>query len=150
MDGTGVDMKRCSKCHELKSEEEFSWNIKGVERHSACNACRAIEQAEYYNRTKPDRLKYKAKRQVSKREEARAYVFDYLSHNPYVDCGQSDPMVLTFDHVKGVKRMGISQMVNQGYSIEAIREEIDKCVVRCGNCHLRIEKQRREIIYPRV
>jgi hypothetical protein len=43
--------------------------------------------------------------------------------------------------------MNISQMVNQGYSIEAMQSEIDKCEVRCGNCHMRKEKQRRGIAY---
>lgn len=43
--------------------------------------------------------------------------------------------------------MNVSQMVNQGYSLDAIRSEIDKCVVRCTNCHMRVEKQRRETIY---
>ena len=31
--------------------------------------------------------------------------------------------------------MSISQMVNQGYSIEALQAEIDKCEVRCLECH---------------
>jgi DNA-directed RNA polymerase subunit RPC12/RpoP len=46
--------------------------------------------------------------------------------------------------------MVISQMVNQGYSIEALQAEISKCEVRCHNCHHRIEKKRRGTIYPDV
>ncbi len=47
-----------------------------------------------------------------------------------MDCGEADPYVLTFDHVRGSKKMNISQMVNQGYRLEVIQNEIDKCVVR--------------------
>jgi len=43
--------------------------------------------------------------------------------------------------------MNRTQMVNQGYSLEAIKIEISKCQVRCGNCHLRIEKLRRGTVY---
>ena len=140
-------MKRCSKCKELKDESEFSWNIRGIKRHSRCNSCRSIEQSEYYERTKPQRLKYKWERQVAKREEARHFVFGFLSKHLCVDCGEADPLVLTFDHVRGEKKMGISQMVNQGYSLAAIQEEIEKCEVRCMNCHMRVEKQRRGTVY---
>jgi hypothetical protein len=102
---------------------------------------------DYYRRNKEKELKYKSERQVGKREEARRFVFDYLSSHPCVDCSESDPMVLTFDHVKGNKKMDISQMVNQGYRLGAIETEISKCEVRCANCHMRIEKKRRGTIY---
>jgi hypothetical protein len=147
--GTGSEaiMKTCSKCGLPKDESEFSWSIRGVKKHSACNECRAAERMDYYQRNKDKELKYKSERQVVKREEARHFVFTYLSTHSCVDCGERDPYVLTFDHVAGNKRMDISQMVNQGYSLEAIQGEINKCEVRCGNCHMRIEKQRRGTAY---
>ena len=140
-------MRVCMKCGIPKDESEFSWSIRGVKKHSACNECRAKEQSDYYQRTKPQQLKYKAERQVNKREEARRFVFNYLKEHPCTDCGEADPLVLTFDHVMGNKKMNISQMVNQGYSLEALKSEIDKCEVRCGNCHMRVEKQRRGTVY---
>jgi hypothetical protein len=105
-------MKKCSKCGSSKAESEFSWSIRGVKKHSACNSCRASERLDYYKRNKGKELKYKYERQSKKREEARHFVFDYLSRNPCTDCGQADPMILTFDHVRGSKKMNISQMVN--------------------------------------
>jgi len=142
-----MSTRNCSKCGLPKDESEFTWSIAGVKKHSSCNACRAEERLDYYKRNKKKELKYKAERQVNKREEARHYVFTYLSTHPCVDCGLSDPYVLTFDHVNGSKKMNVSQMVNQGYSLTAIQSEIDKCEVRCGNCHMRIEKQRRGTVY---
>ena len=140
-------MKVCSKCGLPKDESEYSWSIRNIKKHSACNSCRASERMVYYQRNKDKELKYKYERQVNKREAARHFVFNYLKENPCVDCGISDPLVLTFDHVTGTKKMNISQMVNQGYSLEAIQNEISKCEVRCGNCHMRVEKQRRGTIY---
>ncbi len=142
-------MKFCTKCGLPKDESEFSWSIRGIKRHSSCNSCRAKERLDYYQRNKEKELKYKAGRQVTKREEARHFVFTYLRAPPCIDCGEADPMVLTFDHVRGSKKMNISQMVNQGYSLDAIQQEIDKCEIRCGNCHMRIEKRRRGTIYSR-
>ena len=133
--------KICSKCGLEKDENEFAWHWYGLRRHSACNDCRRKAQRDYYERTKEHPLEYKYNRQADEREEARHYVYEYLQEHPCVDCGESDPMVLTFDHVRGRKKMNISQMVNQGYSLEAIQEEIDKCEVVCANDHMRREKK---------
>jgi hypothetical protein len=127
--------KVCTRCGVEKDLSEFSWNIPGIKRHSACKPCRAIEQADYYERTKPAWAKYKWERQVRKREEAREYVEAYKATHPCVDCGKTDTRFLTFDHVRGTKKMNVSQMVSQGYSKEAIQAEIDKCEVRCLECH---------------
>jgi ArsR family metal-binding transcriptional regulator len=142
-----MGIKKCSKCGEWKDESEFAWHFVGIKRHSACSACRSKYQSEYYQRTKERQLNYKAGRQVDKREEARHYVFQYLKTHPCEMCGESDPYVLTFHHVKGKKKMNISQMVNQGYSIEAIQAEIDLCIVLCSNDHLRVEKKKRGTFY---
>jgi len=98
---------------------------------------------DYYQRNKEKELKYKWDRQLRKREEARVFVEEYKRSHPCVDCGVSDPDSLTFDHVRGVKKMTIANMVNLGYSIEALRVEVSKCEVRCLTCHMKIEKQRR-------
>ncbi len=142
-----MSLRTCSKCGQIKDESEFSWSIKGIKKHSICKSCRSNEHSNYYERNKEKVLEYKWERQVRKREEARHYVYSYLSSHPCVDCSETDPTVLTFDHVRGSKKMNISQMVNQGYSLEALQKEIDKCVVRCANCHMRIEKQRRGTKY---
>jgi hypothetical protein len=34
-------------------------------------------------------------------------------------------------------------MAQEGYSIDTIQREIDKCVVRCANCHIRKTQQER-------
>lgn len=136
-------MKTCTKCGERKPNSDFSWSIPGIKRHSRCKPCRVEDRMDYYERNKEKELAYKWNRQVTKREEARQYVTSYLESHPCVDCGEYDYMVLTFDHVRGRKKMDISQMVNQGYSLKAIQKEINKCEVRCANCHMKVEKQRR-------
>ena len=114
----------CTKCGIEKDIEEFSWSIHGVKRHSRCKKCHAAEKADYYERNKEKVLEYKWDRQQRKREEARKYVWEYLSTHACVDCGQADPMVLTFDHIRGTKRMNIAELVNRGYLLEVIQAEI--------------------------
>ena len=140
-------MKVCTKCKTAKDESEFSWSIRGIKRHSRCNSCRAPERLDYYNRNKEKELAYKYERQINKREEARKYVWEYLSNSVCADCGEYDPLVLTFDHVRGTKKMNVSQMINQGYSLQLLQEEISKCEVVCSNCHLRREKRKRNTRY---
>jgi hypothetical protein len=141
--------KICTKCRQIKREDEFGWERPG-HRNAACKECRAKYQAEYYANNKEKELEYKAKRQVDRREAARVFVHTYKSTHPCVDCGVSDPFVLAFDHVRGKKKMAISQMVNQGYAIEVIQAEIDKCEVVCHNCHIKREMKRRGTVYPSV
>ena len=51
------------------------------------------------------------------------------------DCGyRDDPRALQFDHVRGVKLKAVSAMVT--YSLEHLIAEIEKCDVRCANCHI--------------
>lgn len=80
------------------------------------------------------------------RNKAREFITSYLSDHPCVDCGETDPIVLTFDHVRGEKRDNISSMVSQGLSMETIKAEIAKCEVTCFNCHA-IRTQKRSGAY---
>lgn len=53
-------------------------------------------------------------------------------------CGEDDPACLGFHRVDGTgKEFGVSRRVARGHSVENVREEIDRCVVLCANCHRR-------------
>ncbi len=59
----------------------------------------------------------------------------FLKSHPCVDCGESNIVVLDFDHIKENKENGIAVMVARGVSWERIKREIKKCEIRCANCH---------------
>ncbi len=51
------------------------------------------------------------------------------------DCGEGHPACIEFHHPNDDKTHGVSKMVRNGYGRDRIREEIDKCVPLCANCH---------------
>lgn len=54
-----------------------------------------------------------------------------------IDCGyNADPVALQFDHVRGEKVNSISMMAYaHQVTNDVLLSEIDKCQVRCANCH---------------
>ena len=62
-------------------------------------------------------------------------MWDYLKKHPCVDCGEKDPIVLEFDHLKD-KLIEVSRLV-QYTSMNKMQNEIEKCEIRCANCHRR-------------
>lgn len=71
------------------------------------------------------------------RDRNRQYLWDYYSTHPCVDCGETDPVVLEADHVRGVKKYNVGAMAHSTRSLRAIDEELAKCDVVCANCHRR-------------
>ena len=54
-----------------------------------------------------------------------------------MDCGETDPVILEFDHVRGQKVGSLSNMAFRQFSLAKLDAEIAKCEVRCANCHKR-------------
>lgn len=71
-----------------------------------------------------------------KRKKNAQYVWDYLSIHLCIDCGETDPIVFEFDHIKD-KDANIADLLKNTVSIDRINKEIEKYVVGCANCHRR-------------
>jgi hypothetical protein len=77
-----------------------------------------------------------------RRLRAKAHLLAYLVAHPCIDCGESDPVLLEFDHVRG-KRMGLAQLAHLGERPARLDEELALCEVVCACCHRRRTVQRR-------
>lgn len=131
---TIVCMKICYKCKQAKSLDEFHKNkTKPDGLSNKCRACMKSYQKEHYRRN-ADRIK---DRNRSYKASIRSWMRDLKSSLVCQRCGADHPAVLDFHHVDG-KEFSISEAVCLGFSIETIKQEIDKCEVLCSNCH-RIE-----------
>ena len=81
---------------------------------------------------------YKRRALTQKRERLRErteLLLAYFEANPCRDCGETDPVVLEFDHLRD-KLFNIGGRLAY-YKWESILEEIAKCDVVCANCHRR-------------
>ena len=134
-------MKTCVKCQRFLSIECFS--KKGTTRQGEprlqpyCQDCnREYQRGHYLANMKT----YKEKATVWRRQRRSDLIGKLLEHfaeHPCVDCGETDPIVLQFDHVRGVKRTDVSKLVRDQRPWPEVAEEISKCDVRCANCHFR-------------
>lgn len=79
---------------------------------------------------------YKA--QKRHRIKVRTKIFEFLSDKKCADCGETDPVVLEFDHIsRSSKFKTIAKMLSGHYAWSSVMKEIDKCEIRCANCHRR-------------
>lgn len=133
-----------------------------------CNVCKKEKSLNYFHknknnknglqrRCKPCHIKYVlASRRLHKERDLayhKAYIrkhkvllFEYLSDKSCIDCGINNPILFEFDHVRGVKSFSITKKVSM--SFETKLKEIEKCEIRCANCHrFKTAKERNYLIY---
>lgn len=143
-------MRRCPKCQQDRLITEFHWanKAKGI-RERRCKHC----WQEYYQVNKAElRVKLNARLETLARENKQHHR-DYLLQHPCVDCAESDPDVLSCDHVYGQKRLSIVDMIRRGKTWKTIEAELNKCAVRCENCHARktaVERRSWRVTGPRT
>lgn len=126
-------VKRCCTCKQVKPLTDFNRLRKAKDGHQP--SCRACSSA--YHRANWDR--YMAQIRARKKQllaDNRARIVQFLSERCCMDCGESDLIVLEFDHLRD-KRHNISYLVRAGYEWAYILDEIQRCEVVCANCHRR-------------
>lgn len=125
-------LRHCPQCDRMYPQNHF------VQRSSRCRPCRAEYRRNHYQRN-IDYYKAKARRRrKSVIDINRQWLLEYLLQHPCVDCGESDPIVLEFDHRDAsTKVAAVSTLARGGYSLAAVQREVDACDVRCANCHRR-------------
>lgn len=129
-------MKLCVRCKQEKGIECFGIkNAKTGLRRSYCNECQREYVKEHYKKNSADYKKRSREFNKKEYQKNKERLYEYLTEHPCVKCGESDPVVLEFDHLRD-KKYTISNMVHS-YSWSSILKEIEKCQVLCANCHKR-------------
>lgn len=127
-------MKKCANCQQIKEISSFNKCSSKKDGHSSyCRICDNAKSKTYHKGYASKRREINKKRA----ESNQIQIIQYLKSHPCVDCGYNNsPSALAFDHISGNKKHNVSKMIRDGYSWVSILEEIEKCEVRCANCHL--------------
>jgi hypothetical protein len=109
-----------------------------------CRPCRAVYKREHYLANK---ARYVANAADSKRRLRLArtrWLLEYFKTHPCSDCGEVDPVVLEFDHLRDKAFDVAPALPYRNWS--SILAEIEKCDVVCANCHRRRTARRNETV----
>ncbi len=121
----------CSRCKALKEGTEFNKNKtrkNGLQHY--CRNCHGESVKTYLDNNRQSFNK----KQAEQRERKRRKLYEYLCLHPCVDCGEDDVTVLDFDHLRDKKHTISSLIVSKRCWLYVLKE-IEKCEVRCANCH---------------
>lgn len=129
-----MNEKTCSNCKQSKVLEEF--NKKGEGRlQPYCRECqRELSRKQYKENAEKQKKQIYEARKI-RTDFNRKYVREIKESTACVDCNKYYPYyVMDFDHQHS-KEFIISKAINDGTSLDKIKQEIDKCEIVCANCH---------------
>ena len=150
MDDAGTVCSTCKQWQPLTEYNRRSQAPDGLQ--SRCRACNGA----WYAANKARHVANVRQRNDRVRLEYQQRIADHLARHPCVDCGEADLRVLEFDHTDPRTELGtIGRLVASSLEWGRIQAEIDKCQVRCSNCHrvrtmtdcgsYRVEAERRRL-----
>lgn len=133
-------MKTCAKCKEEKSLDEFAAR-KGsrggpFQKQPWCKVCRKLHYKRTYSKEKSTAWNR------DRRHRRYRKLFAYFADHPCVDCGETNPIVLEFDHRDRSQKLCEVAVLIGSTTWKNVLKEIKKCDVLCANCHrVRTAKQ---------
>jgi hypothetical protein len=131
-----VGHKWCPQCERSLSRDEFGRNRARPDGLQAqCRGC--LKGIQKVSRQRPAERERGRRNRDGQRRKLRMWVKSYLETHPCEDCGEPDPVVLEFDHVRGDKVAAVAEMIRDAVALPRLVVEVEKCAVRCANCHRR-------------
>lgn len=135
-----MQTKRCSTCGVRRPVSDF--NVRRAAPDQLQSRCRPCSQQWYRDNSVTHRANVRRNTQTLLQRN-RTLQTDYLLEHPCVDCGERDLRCLDFDHREGCGKVAdIGKLMSSAYAWSRILEEIEKCDVRCANCHRRRTAER--------
>lgn len=137
-------MKKCKICLVDKPEEDFPFKNKAKgKRQTVCKLCQNVLMKEHYRNNKKQYIDKNLRRKV----EAKDFVNRIKSNSRCKFCGEADFACLTFHHTDPKeKEWNISNIYGRGLSEKSIMKEIDKCIVLCFNCHMKLHYSKNGVV----
>lgn len=93
---------------------------------------------DYHAKRSPEQKQAKLDGQRARAKETITALRAFKGLKGCADCGESDPIVLDFDHRdQATKSFNIGDVARLGWSLKKALAEAEKCDVVCANCHRR-------------
>lgn len=88
--------------------------------------------AKWYQNNK-EKVSTRKKESIAK---TREWFVNYKAELCCSQCGFAHPAAIDFHHVEPEKKENnIFAMVHNGFTVEKIKKELEKCIPLCSNCH---------------
>jgi hypothetical protein len=130
--------KVCRRCGRGQPIDEFQRMARTADkRHPYCKTCKRAYNRAHYEKNRARYIELVTRKKRERLPINRLRLREYLLGHPCVDCGESDPVVLEFDHRDPATKTTEVGRTLANYDWKRIDKEIEKCVVRCANCHRR-------------
>jgi len=117
----------CANCHRRRTARQFGWHK--LMRNPVVLPLLPVRGTADYERLKSRRSR------LARQGRNRTLVWNYMRAHPCAVCGDTDPVVLEFDHIDS-KAHDIGWLVPTSCTVR-IEAEMEKCRVLCANCHRR-------------
>jgi hypothetical protein len=108
-------------------------NYSGLDKSHMCRCCKKEYNKRWYEKNKTKHIAQSGINRKRERNRRHILMLKYYETHPCVDCGETHPATLDFDH-QGDKRTEVSKLLNS-HGWQAVLDEINKCEIRCANCH---------------
>lgn len=131
------EFKICTICKIQKTADNF--NRKSTSKDGLQNVCRGCNSRRtklHYEKNSEKIKQRTAVRKKVQKKILRDYIWSLLETNGCIDCGEKDPIVLEFDH-RNNKLNSVSRLIMNAVHLNVLKSEIEKCDIRCANCHKR-------------
>ena len=104
------ELRLCIKCHVMKPITDFVFINRALgKRQSWCRPCDAAYKREWYAKNREKHIGNVRMGRLRITAANQAKMWSYLAAHACVDCGEADPIVLEFDHLRD-KAQNVSAM----------------------------------------
>lgn len=124
-------MRTCKKC--LNEYKDYG------QKACLCRSCKREYDREYHKNRSVSAKKQKQALQKTRISNNAKKIQEIKNKGSCAFCEENEPICLDFHHLEEHKKENtISNMTC--HSWDKIKEEIDKCILVCSNCHRKLHK----------
>lgn len=133
-------MKTCTTCKKQLADTDFNKNKARKDGlNNICKTCSRERSKQYYRENTEKHKQDIGIRKQKRKKENTTKILQILSGG-CTNCQEDDIRTLDFHHFSE-KKKSVMVMLHEGYNWETIKNEINKCVVLCSNCHRKLTSE---------